>query len=1666
MKKTLLLTMLLALLLPWAINAEELTLFEGTNTESHVPFNGLYADYGTRSQFIIPADELGEMNGGVISKLTFYCQSTSLAYDEGVTVYLKEVDNSTFSSAAMVNWSDMVVAYVGTIGVSEGLMEIELSSPYTYNGENLLIGFQVTQWGSDCPSSTWYGMNQTSTTALYENASSSSHSWSGTISSVSFLPKVTFEYTPGEGGIVCEKPSVIEISEITTQGASIAWADGSGVYNLEYKKSSDTLWTALLSGTGDFSVDIDNLTPYTAYQVRVQSVCDEGTSGWRSANFKTLAGVPFMETFDASSIPAGWSLASGSLDAVMDGTDTLTSATYGWSFGEKNVFDSHAYCNIYSTGCYKWLLTPEIYVEENCQLSFDLALTLWSSRMQVDQSKQQDDKFIVLASNDGGENWEILRQWDNQGSEDVYNLISYDINGQSVVIDLASYAEQSVIFAFYGESTVSGGDNALHIDNVSVDNVPLCEKPINFAVVEGSVSTNSVELEWQDDMAGTWLLQYKRSADEQWTALAEQVTENPFVLEGLAPASIYQVRIAAWCDPSDSATISQFCNAITFVTECGAVDIAENAPYVENFDTYTAVTSTSASSSYPNDVLPNCWQFLNRSSSTSSYPQAFLSSNSGYIVSGNCLFFKSSQTTPIYAILPEFGTPISGLQLNFTYRNEGVSGSNGTLHVGYMTDPADESSYTEVAAFARTTTLTEEEVFFAGAPDGSFIAFKYVGGTADNYYLGLDNVSVSLLPSCVKPMGLAVVDGSIQTTQVELEWVASGDESAWKLQYKKSTDSVWVALEDAVTAVPYVLNGLDPSSVYQVRVAAWCDPADDNEVSEFSSPLTFATDCEALTVDAENPFIENFDAYVVASASTPSARTLPICWNYINDCSYSSYALYPTIYYYSYTDYSHSTDNSLRLYSLYSSYSDYDPQPQYAVLPLISDIDDLQLTLWARGYTASSELKVGRMSDPADASTFQLIATQVLSTSYQEFTYNLSGAEGDYIALMIDAANSDRTTNGVYIDDISVHVIPACPKPSELAVSDITAHTATLSWLPGNEETAWQILLNGDSIIDADSNPFILTGLDSETIYSAKVRANCGEEVSEWANDSVRFTTLVACPVPDFRADSIKNIGAHSVDLAWGGDAESYTISYRTAAGATGIGEGFEGGLGGWTLRDCNSDTDISSSDAHSGSNSFRFHYSYYPPQYLISPVMSATAENEVLSFYYKAESLTYPESFKVGYSSTDNATGSFTFGDEYITSDTLWHQFSEAVPAGTKFICIQYTAYDKYYLYIDDILIGEEIPAGEWVVSDNVEGNSLVLSDLQAETAYEVKIQANCGEEGVSGESAVISFRTLSDCETPKNFQLLALATDSAVISWSTFEQEVFNFRYHADGEEWIEVSGVTCPYTMTGLSAGTTYTLQVQAACNTEVWSDSVYFKTVYSVPFAPGEISSTVLEEEWIKASGLASDIFAGGQLQSSTSGWISSNANTLFDEAHLKLNNYGQNRYYWIISPAIDLSDVTLAADEKLKLAFTMARAKYSSSGDLAGLPDSTGLDDKFMVVFSTDNGATWSEANATIWSNEAGNPNIYNAIPNTGVDILLDFSAAAGHVMRFAFYGESVSSDADNDIHVGNILLDIVGNTTGVDAVMEEGKAMKFFLDGHIYIRMNGKTFDTTGRLVK
>ena len=165
-------------------------------------------------------------------------------------------------------------------------------------------------------------------------------------------------------------------------------------------------------------------------------------------------------------------------------------------------------------------MTPPIDLSEltDPTLTFELALTRWDNTTSITPNSQPDDKFMVIISTDGGATWNANNAivWSNDGNGDfVYDQIP--TAGQEISISLADYANQTVRIAFYGESTVTNGDNDLHIDNVTVDAAVTCAKPTDFVVTE--VASNSVTLSWTENGTATvWNIGLRAGYVRQQTA--------------------------------------------------------------------------------------------------------------------------------------------------------------------------------------------------------------------------------------------------------------------------------------------------------------------------------------------------------------------------------------------------------------------------------------------------------------------------------------------------------------------------------------------------------------------------------------------------------------------------------------------------------------------------------------------------------------------------------------------------------------------------------------------------------------------------------------------------------------------------------------------------------------------------------------------------------------------------------------------------------------------------------------------------------------------------------------------------------------------------------------------------------------------------------------------
>ncbi len=165
----------------------------------------------------------------------------------------------------------------------------------------------------------------------------------------------------------------------------------------------------------------------------------------------------------------------------------------------------------------------------------------------------------------------------------------------------------------------------------------------------------------------------------------------------------------------------------------------------------------------------------------------------------------------------------------------------------------------------------------------------------------------------------------------------------------------------------------------------------------------------------------------------------------------------------------------------------------------------------------------------------------------------------------------------------------------------------------------------------------------------------------------------------------------------------------------------------------------------------------------------------------------------------------------------------------------------------------------------------SASLTGLNGGTAYSYYVRSNCGGGDYSSWSSAGSFTTLS-CSGPTGVTSSALTYTSATIGWTApatgspagYEYEVRTSGTAGSGSTGLIASGTTTGSTVsasiTGLTAGTTYSIYVRSNCYSgfnSSWTSAVTFSTVKIEPsnqitaLAAGTVTSTDIPLTWTAA-----------------------------------------------------------------------------------------------------------------------------------------------------------------------------------------------------------------------
>ena len=249
--------LLVACLMTVSVQADELTVNDGTSTNEYVPVYGYYADTSGESQFVLSSTDLSSVANKSITALKFYANS-NFSFTGKWNVKLLET-TATGISSSYQDLTEAALVYYGSLNITGNECLITFDEPFIYSGtKNLLIDFTLSQKGNYSSSGVlkWYGV-----------ADGASRGGGSYPSDQTFSPKVTLIYQVPP---TCAKPSGLKASNVTDNSADLSWTEN----------GSATAWQIRLNGDDDQILDVTEtsypltgLTALTAYTVEVRANC-------------------------------------------------------------------------------------------------------------------------------------------------------------------------------------------------------------------------------------------------------------------------------------------------------------------------------------------------------------------------------------------------------------------------------------------------------------------------------------------------------------------------------------------------------------------------------------------------------------------------------------------------------------------------------------------------------------------------------------------------------------------------------------------------------------------------------------------------------------------------------------------------------------------------------------------------------------------------------------------------------------------------------------------------------------------------------------------------------------------------------------------------------------------------------------------------------------------------------------------------------------------------------------------------------------------------------------------------------------------------------------------------------------------------------------------------
>jgi PKD repeat protein len=850
---------------------------------------------------------------------------------------------------------------------------------------------------------------------------------------------------------------------------------------------------------------------------------------------------PPTSFFNQGSINSCWERDSGftwiKAPSVTGGSNSLTGPSGDHTSGGNGYVSADNYIYAFSDFEAK-LITPMISLANDTAPQLSFWYHMYGSEINM---------LRIDVRENGVANWTPMDSiMGNSGG-----FVSQSSPWHEFLMPLDGFIDDTVQFRFTAQRQISAQFNGANC-RASLDDLSItewdgsCRVPLDLRIASKGVANAIVE--WRTlNPQSTYEVQYAQGNGVPSSGTTSIISGTTFNYSGLAANSTYTLRVRAICAPGDTSDWSSY---ITIQTDCGVFA----APWEEDFEgnnwgattdwteqgTLDACFSDSASAlhfwkvcsgPYNGDSGPN-------TDHTPSGSGKYVSINHSSTL--NVSTFKPMLITP-WISLDSLTTPELSFWLH-AYSNQINIGDLSVLIEtlnGTTTSVLDTSGNLQASQTSPWKEIIVPLDQFSS--DTIRLKFRYTAGQTTRYQqLSIDDIKVDEAPTCPRPKFPKVL--STTTTGANLDW-SSGGASYHQVRYQRVNASNWTIV--TTNSSDAVLSGLQPNKKYRWEVRDSCGA---NDKSIWVRGPSFYTACTVFTAPYSNDFTNN-----QWQGPSPFLTTGQIgnCFSRLETSGYywsGARSGFDHVVF-SGPNSDHTGGSSGYMFT----------RPETAtsdtaniVLPMI-DLDTLlspEFSFWWHMYgQAIDRLNVyARTPSGPEILLGSIVGSQTASASgnWTKQTYSLNAFQGDTVMIRMEGR---KGTGNIFtsfsaviaIDDIEIDETSTCPAPVQLAVSNVTSNTATISW----QGTAVNSILEYGPVgftlgtgqtINPASSPTTLTGLTGNTTYAVFVRDSCTTNLLS-SNATINFTT-VPCPAVT-ASGNVTLIGSTATGVSTGSASDS-----------------------------------------------------------------------------------------------------------------------------------------------------------------------------------------------------------------------------------------------------------------------------------------------------------------------------------------------------------------------------------------------------------------------------------------------------------------------------------------------------------------------------------------------